>query len=152
MGNSSQQIALWGDRESFLFCMTIDFRDTLQPKAQSASHLFSAHQRTGSLDLAMPSQRGEMSFKCHWWCPDWHRDTAASQFTSPISQTTKDVSQIKATAAVTAAAETILQKWECSYICLVFLLLSHMNKILGFCSAFSFPLAFICFSLPLHIA
>lgn len=59
MGNSSQQIALWGDRESILFCMTIDFRDTLQSKPQSASRPFSVCQRAGSSDLAMPSQGGE---------------------------------------------------------------------------------------------
>lgn len=59
MGNSSQKIGLQGDRESILFCMATDFRDTLQSKPQSASCPFSAHQRADSLDLAMPSQRGK---------------------------------------------------------------------------------------------
>lgn len=45
----------WEDRDFTLFCMTIDFRDTLQPKPQSASLPFSAC----SLDLAVPSQRRE---------------------------------------------------------------------------------------------
>lgn len=90
--------------------------------------------------LQCPPKEGKMTFKGHWWCPDWHRDTAGSQFTLLISQTSKDVSQIKITGALNAAA--ILRKWECSYICLGFLLLSYMNKILDFCNPFSFPSCF----------
>lgn len=50
--------------------------------------------------LQCPPKEGKMSFKGHWWCPDWHRHTVASQFTLLISQTFKDVSQIKVTTAL----------------------------------------------------
>lgn len=91
MGNSSQQVALQGGRESILFCMAVDFRDTLQSKPQSASCPFFTLRRPDSSELVTPSRRGKISLKCHWWCPDWHRDMAPSQFTLLISQRSKGV-------------------------------------------------------------
>lgn len=103
-------------------------------------HPASMFWRPNSLDFAMPSWRGKISLKCHWCCPDWHRDTAPSQFTLLISERSKGVRVKWELLQCWVQQQTILQKWECSDNCSVNLLLSHILKNLDYCNPFSFPL------------